>query len=69
MKIAVVTSGGDAPGMNAAVRAVARIGFSRGWEVSRVDDGYRQRISQLLRRCAVATVSEEAPYIFGAYGS
>lgn len=41
MKIAVLTSGGDAPGMNAAVRAVARTGFSRGWEVSRVDDGYR----------------------------
>lgn len=41
MKIAVLTSGADAPGMNAAVRAVARTGFSRGWEVSRVDDGYR----------------------------
>src|SRR4051794_32247083 len=41
MKIAVLTSGGDAPGMNAAVRAVARTGFSRGWEVSRVDNGYR----------------------------
>ena len=40
-KIGVVTSGGDAPGMNAAIRAVVRIayskklqvlGFRRGWE-------------------------------------
>jgi 6-phosphofructokinase 1 len=40
-KIAVVTSGGDAPGMNAAIRAIVRIansksyhvlGFRRGWE-------------------------------------
>src|SRR3954464_3158181 len=32
-KIAVLTSGGDAPGMNAAVRAVTRGGLARGWEV------------------------------------
>ena len=40
-KLAIVTSGGDAPGMNAAIRAVTRlavgngvevIGFERGWE-------------------------------------
>jgi 6-phosphofructokinase 1 len=40
-KVAIVTSGGDAPGMNAAIRAVTRIasskgcqvyGFERGWE-------------------------------------
>ena len=39
--IAIVTSGGDAPGMNAAIRAITRIatsqkaqviGFERGWE-------------------------------------
>ena len=32
-KIAVLTSGGDAPGMNAAVRAVTRGALARGWEV------------------------------------
>ncbi len=40
-KIAVLTSGGDAPGMNAAVRAVARRGASLGIEVFGIYDGYR----------------------------
>jgi len=40
MKIAVLTSGGDAPGMNAAVRAVARGALAKGWEVFGVRNGY-----------------------------
>lgn len=40
-KIAVLTSGGDAPGMNAAVRAIARRGASLGIEIFGVRDGYR----------------------------
>jgi len=39
-KIAVLTSGGDAPGMNAAIRAVVRSGVSKGWEVYGVKNGY-----------------------------
>lgn len=39
-KIAVLTSGGDAPGMNAAIRAVVRTGLDRGWEVYGVHQGY-----------------------------
>ena len=39
-RIAVLTSGGDAPGMNAAIRAVVRAGIARGWEVSGVRHGY-----------------------------
>src|ERR1700682_5830414 len=39
-KIAVLTSGGDAPGMNAAVRAVVRGGLAKGWEVFGVRNGY-----------------------------
>ena len=31
--IAVLTSGGDAPGMNAAVRAVVRAGINKGLKV------------------------------------
>ncbi len=38
--IAVLTSGGDAPGMNAAIRAVVRTGIERGYEVWGVEDGY-----------------------------
>src|SRR5438309_2866848 len=40
-KIAVLTSGGDAPGMNAAVRAVTRGALARGWEVFAVRNGYK----------------------------
>ena len=39
-RIAVLTSGGDAPGMNAAIRAVVRTGLDRGWEVAGVRRGY-----------------------------
>ncbi len=41
MKIAVLTSGGDAPGMNAAVRAVVRTGEVYGYEIVGVKDGYK----------------------------
>ncbi len=40
-KIAVLTSGGDAPGMNAAVRAVVRSSEYFGYEVLGVNFGYR----------------------------
>ncbi len=39
--IAVLTSGGDAPGMNAAIRSVVRTGVAKGWDVFGVRDGYK----------------------------
>ncbi|HET7671533.1 MAG TPA: ATP-dependent 6-phosphofructokinase [Burkholderiales bacterium] len=39
-KIAVLTSGGDAPGMNAAIRAVTRGALAQGWQVFGVRNGY-----------------------------
>ncbi|OGP86943.1 MAG: 6-phosphofructokinase [Deltaproteobacteria bacterium RBG_16_48_10] len=39
-RIAVLTSGGDAPGMNAAIRAVVRTGLDNGWEVMGIRQGY-----------------------------
>lgn len=39
-RIAILTSGGDAPGMNAAIRAVVRAGVDRGMEVLGVQHGY-----------------------------
>ena len=39
-RIGVLTSGGDAPGMNAAIRAVVRTGLSKGWEVMGIRNGY-----------------------------
>ncbi len=40
-KIGVLTSGGDAPGMNAAVRAVVRAGIDRDWRVVGIRRGYK----------------------------
>jgi len=40
-RIGVLTSGGDAPGMNAAVRAVVRTGLRRGAEVWAIAEGYK----------------------------
>ena len=39
-RIAVMTSGGDAPGMNAAIRAIVRVGRARGLEVLGIRHGY-----------------------------
>jgi 6-phosphofructokinase 1 len=39
-RIAVLTSGGDAPGMNAAIRAVVRTGIDKEWEVFGVHHGF-----------------------------
>ena len=38
--IGILTSGGDAPGMNAAIRAVVRQAISEGMEVFGIYDGY-----------------------------
>src|ERR671921_2961109 len=40
-RIAVLTSGGDSPGMNAAVRAVVRTGIYHGLEVYGIMRGYQ----------------------------
>ena len=40
-KIGILTSGGDAPGMNAAVRAVTRYAIRRGIEVMGIYEGYQ----------------------------
>ena len=39
-RIAIVTSGGDAPGINAAVRAAVRTAIDKGWEAFGVRHGY-----------------------------
>ena len=39
-RIAVVTSGGDAPGMNAAIRSVVRTALNRKWEIYGIRHGY-----------------------------
>jgi 6-phosphofructokinase 1 len=41
MHLAVLTSGGDAPGMNAAIRTIAVVGIDRGHRVSGIRRGYQ----------------------------
>lgn len=40
-RIAINTGGGDAPGLNGVIRAVALSAYYRGWEVYGIHDGYR----------------------------
>jgi 6-phosphofructokinase 1 len=44
-KIAIVTSGGDAPGINAALRAAVRTAIDKGWEAFGVRHGYAGLVS------------------------
>ena len=56
-KIGVLTSGGDAPGMNAAVRAVARTGISKGMEVVGILRGYNGLINGDIKTLDARSVS------------
>ena len=47
--IGVLTSGGDAPGMNAAVRAVVRSAIANGFKVYGIYDGYNGLINGDVR--------------------
>src|ERR1700760_3463487 len=40
-RIGILTSGGDAPGMNAAIRAAALVGRAQGAHVVGIERGYR----------------------------
>ena len=55
-RLAVLTSGGDAPGMNAAVRAVARAALARGWEVCGVRNGYAGLLADAIAPLAARDV-------------
>ena len=59
-KICVLTSGGDAPGMNAAVKAVVRKALREGLEVVGSKGGYRGLIDNDLITLDAITVSNIA---------
>jgi len=48
-KFAVLTSGGDAPGMNAAIRAVVRTGVHLSHEVLGIKEGFRGLLDEKFR--------------------
>jgi ATP-dependent phosphofructokinase / diphosphate-dependent phosphofructokinase len=48
MRVGILTGGGDCPGLNAVIRAVARRSFTRGHEVVGVREGWRGLVEDLL---------------------
>lgn len=57
-KIGILTSGGDAPGMNAAIRAVARAALSKGIEVVGIYHGYNGLIHGEIKPLDARSVSD-----------
>jgi len=72
-RIAVLTSGGDAPGMNAAIRAVVRTGLDRGWEIgadSSLDQNKAQpflNISSLSEIANQHDIADRRPASYGEF--
>ena len=58
MRIGVLTSGGDSPGMNAAIRAVVRAALSNGDKVFGISDGYRGLVEGRFKEFTRSDVSE-----------
>ena len=55
--IGVLTSGGDAPGMNAAIRAVTRAAIFEGWKVQGIYRGYEGLIEGNIKELSTESVS------------
>lgn len=56
--IGVLTSGGDAPGMNAAIRAVVRTAIARGLKVKGIKKGYQGLLNEEIADMAAKDVSD-----------
>ena len=70
-KIAVLTSGGDAPGMNAAIRGVVRAALAEGLEVFGIYDGYQGLYNnkiQQLNRYNVSDIINRGGTFLGSHG-
>lgn len=57
-RIGVLTSGGDAPGMNAAIRSVTRVALNQGIEVYGIYDGYRGLVEGYIEPLTRSNVSD-----------
>ncbi len=57
MKIAVLTSGGDSPAMNAAIRAITRVGINRHCEVFGVYGGFQGILNEQIHELNSRSVS------------
>jgi 6-phosphofructokinase 1 len=58
LSIGVLTSGGDSPGMNAAIRAIVRAGISYGHDVYAIYNGYRGLVAGQIERVDRSFVSQ-----------
>ena len=58
MRVGVLTSGGDSPGMNACIRAVVRIGLNRGCEIIGIRGGYQGILDRKFETMDSRTVSK-----------
>ncbi len=56
--IGVLTSGGDAPGMNAAIRAVVRAGISSGLKVKGINRGYAGLLEEDIMEMGTMSVTD-----------
>ncbi|MBD5459651.1 MAG: ATP-dependent 6-phosphofructokinase, partial [Lachnospiraceae bacterium] len=56
--IGVLTSGGDAPGMNAAIRAVVRTAIARGLKVKGIERGYNGLLKEDINDMDARSVSD-----------
>ena len=57
-RIAVLTSGGDAPGMNAAIRAVVRYSIYKGLQIFGIERGYKGLIEGDLKEMLIPSVGD-----------
>jgi len=58
LNIGVLTSGGDSPGMNAAIRAIIRAGISHGHQMYAIYNGYRGLVSGQIEKVDRSFVSQ-----------
>lgn len=56
--IGVLTSGGDAPGMNAAIRAVVRTGIFYGYKIYGIERGYRGLLDEEIIEMDLSSVGD-----------
>src|SRR6266545_2979003 len=60
-RVGILTGGGDCPGLNAVIRAVARRAFSRGWEVVGIQDGWRGLVENDMTALTAREISGLLP--------
>ena len=60
-RVGVLVGGGDCPGLNAVIRAVARRSFARGWEVVGIREGWRGLVESIAQPLGPREISGILP--------